>query len=291
MRLPLRRLRSRRHRASNAPVIRPLTATGAQDEALAAGRDALSTEGTLKALEAALRDARRAERQSREFLADAAHQLRSPMTCIRACAETMLSDVTSLERDQLLANVVREVSRASALISGLLTLAELDQGRQVKPRPTDVVTLCRSELDRVHALAPALSIRLAVPQLFDPQFELDEHAVREILTNLLDNARRHARTRIELSVFERGATLELRVDDDGPGLAPAAAARAFDRFVTLDGRGGSGLGLAIARALARSHGGELDYIDGGFLLSLPVAARCCDSGAAAGRATALGGST
>ena len=226
-------------------------------------------ESALLALESALSDAQRAERDIRDFLADAAHQLRSPMTCIRTCVETLLGDVTPIEREHLLAGLVREVARADDLIAGLLTLAGLDQGgRRVVRKPTDVVAMCEAELDRARALTPGLSITLRQLQPLDRRFELDEHAVGEILTNLLDNARRHARTKVELAVGVRGTTLELRVSDDGPGLTPEVAARAFDRFVSLDGHGGSGLGLAIAIALARAHAGDLVYDAGSFVLSL-----------------------
>lgn len=225
-------------------------------------------ESALLALESALSDAQRAERETRDFLADAAHQLRSPMTCIRTCVETLLGDVTPIEREQLLAGLVREVARADNLIAGLLTLAGLDQGRRVVRKPTDVVAMCEAELERARALAPDLSITLRQLQPLGRHFELDEHAVGEILTNLLDNARRHARTTIELAVGVRGTTLEFRVSDDGPGLTPEVAARAFDRFVSMDGHGGSGLGLAIAIALARAHAGDLVYDARSFVLSL-----------------------
>ena len=103
--------------------------------------------------------------------------------------------------------------------------------------------------------------------------------VSEVLANVLDNARRHASRRIDLVVAAADHTVEIRVVDDGPGLPDPLVERAFERFVSLDGKGGSGLGLPIARGLARAHGGDLTY-EGGFVLRLPVEAPVECGGAA-----------
>ncbi len=232
-------------------------------------RMAAALESTLSALESALEDARRAEERSRRFLADASHQLRTPIAGIRALAETLLLGTTADDRDRLMADLVRETSRAGRLVTSLLQLARLDQGRELAPDQVDLVALCDSELDRQRALAPDLDIDLRVGAMPDEPPEVDPHAVKEIVANLLDNARRHASSRIELSVAATDGRLEIRVSDDGSGVPEGMNDRIFERFVSLDGRGGSGLGLPIARALARSHGGDLVYQDGQFLLSLP----------------------
>jgi len=78
----------------------------------------------------------------------------------------------------------------------------------------------------------------------------------------------------------REGVVEVRVRDDGPGIAAAAVEQAFERFISLDGHGGSGLGLAIARDLARAHGGDLTY-DGGFVLCLPPRPSAVDCGGSA----------
>ena len=232
-------------------------------------RLASALESTLSALEAALEDARQAEERSRRFLADASHQLRTPIAGIRALTETLLLGTTGHDRDLLLADLVRETSRAGRLLTSLLQLARLDQGRELAPEPVDLVGLCESELDRQRALAPDLAIVLDAEEMHDDRPEMDAHAVKEILANLLDNARRHARSRIELSVTSEDGQLEIRVADDGAGVPDGMADRIFERFVSLDDRGGSGLGLPIARALARSHGGDLVYRDRQFQLFLP----------------------
>ncbi len=94
--------------------------------------------------------------------------------------------------------------------------------------------------------------------------------MREIISNLLDNARRHAATRIEVALVQTGESVKVRISDDGPGIPEGMREKAFERFVSLDGKGGSGLGLPIARSLARAHHGDLTYQDGAFVLSLPM---------------------
>ena len=229
---------------------------------------------TLRALETALEQARRSEAYSRRFLADAAHQLRSPITGIRACTETLLRGVPGPERDRLMIHLVREASRATRLLGGLLRLARLDQGQELVPERADLRALCEGEAERARTLAPHLDIVVEEKGRPDAFPDLDRAAVEEILGNLLDNARRHAVSRIVLALCPADDSIEVRVGDDGPGMTPEAAERAFERFVSLDGRGGSGLGLPIAQALARAHGGDLSYEDGdagkAFVLRLPL---------------------
>ena len=242
------------------------------------GRMALAYDRMLDSLEAALADTQAAEATSRRFLADAAHQLRTPLAASRSSVEALLREDDPETRDRLLANVIREVARADRLLTALLTLARLDQGVGPVTVPTDLAALCHDELERAASLAPHLTVtgRDDVPAVAAGPWLLDPSGTREIVSNLLDNARRHARTRIDLEVAvhprddaspERVA---LRIADDGPGLPADAAPRVFERFVSLDGRGGSGLGLPIARTLARAQGGELSWRDGAFVLELPA---------------------
>ncbi len=223
----------------------------------------------LAELEAELSECRAAQISSRRFVADAAHQLRTPMTGIQASAESLLRGAGPELRDALLANLVRETSRSARLIADLLKLARLDEGEPVRPAALDLVSLCRDEISRAWSLAPQLDVVLRAPAL-DWGVEVDENAVREILANLLDNARRHARSQIEVVLQADDEGVEVLVGDDGPGVSPDVVERIFDRFVTLDGLGGSGLGLAIGRELARAHGGDLGYREGAFVLRLPV---------------------
>lgn len=161
----------------------------------------------------------------------------------------------------------------------LLTLARLDQGVAPEPVPTDLAALCHDEVERAASLAPHLTVACHDHDAAGANgpWWLDPSGTREIVANLLDNARRHARSRIDVEVAvhprDDGSPerLALRIADDGPGLPADAVDRIFERFVSLDGRGGSGLGLPIAQTLARAQGGELSYEDGSFVLELPAA--------------------
>ena len=225
----------------------------------------------IAALETALDDARASEELSRRFLADAAHQLRTPIAGIRACAEMLLRGTTPHQRDRLLADVVRETARAGRLMSSLMRLARIDQGELLTPQPCDVVALCESEAERARLLAPHLTFTVDAIEIAPGPVLVDPHAVRDILANLLDNARRHAAARIDVSVRLGAPELEIRVSDDGPGVPAEAVDRIFERFVSVDGKGGSGLGLPIARELAQAHQGTLTYQDNAFVFAMPNA--------------------
>ena len=225
---------------------------------------------SLRALEDALDEARASEAETRRFLDDAAHQLRAPMTSIRACAEGLLRTTDPLLREELLEAVVHETTRAGRLMSGLLRMARLNHGQPLSPTACDLAELCRAEADRVQAVEPGLRISVAGDVAGHQWVVVDPHAVGEIVANLLDNARRHARKRVDVTVAHLDHHVEVTVADDGPGLADEQVESAFDRFVSLDGRGGSGLGLPIARELARIQGGELEYELKSFVLRLPV---------------------
>lgn len=231
---------------------------------------AAQLDSTLVALEAALGEARASETATRRFLDDAAHQLRAPITNIRACTEALFAAGPD-ERDELLGAVVRETSRAGRLMNGLLRMARLNQGQEIVPLPCELLALCRSEVDRFAALAPHLQLSVAAPAPVGRP-RLDAHVVAEIVSNLLDNARRHAASRIDLVVSREDGWVEVEVVDDGPGLPDALTEAAFERFVSLDAKGGSGLGLPIARELAQAHGGDLSYRAKAFVLRLPAPA-------------------
>ncbi len=228
-------------------------------------------DASLRALELALEDAKASEADTRRFLDDAAHQLRAPITSIRACAEGLLRTNDVSASDELLSAVVRETSRAGKLMSGLLRLARLNHGRRSVPVPCDLVRLCSEEGDRIQVLSPHVKVVVSQWGALDVDHpSLDPDAVGEIVANLLDNACRHAASRVELLLSRDRDWVEIEVRDDGPGLPDATVDSAFERFVSLDGKGGSGLGLPIARELARAEGGDLVYQGKAFLVRLPT---------------------
>lgn len=232
------------------------------------GRMAAAFDTTIGALDAALTEAEEAEARSRRFLADAAHQLRTPLTGLRASAENLLADPDGPDRDRMAANVSREATRMTRLVDRLLRIARIDRGEQPERRATDIVDLARMEVERQRPLAPQLAFVLQAPADV-PVVHCEPEAVRDALANLLDNARRFARSRVEVGIDTAVGTVDLVVRDDGPGIAPERSEEIFHRFTTTSD--GSGLGLPIARGIAEAHGGALEFAGGAFVLTLPVA--------------------
>jgi signal transduction histidine kinase len=222
---------------------------------------------TLTALEEAVEEAYAAEEASRRFLADAAHQLRTPLVGVRTCVE-LLAKAGPDDQQRLLTALGIEADRASRLLVGLLRIARVDSQPPVVEDGVDVVALCRDEVERLRLVAGALDVRLEVAAAV-PRVPADPDGVREVLSNLGDNARRHAASSVTCRVEAVDGAVRVSVRDDGPGVLAAARERVFERFPSLDGKGGSGLGLPIARGLARGMGGDL-LCDGGFVLVLPA---------------------
>jgi two-component system OmpR family sensor kinase len=225
---------------------------------------AASVESTLAELRSALERARLNEARSRTFLADAAHHLRNPIAGIRACSEALLRGPDAAARDRLLAEIVRETSHLSRVVDRLLQIARLEQGEPLWFETHDIRALCQDEIERAESLAPQLSIVMTADNTVP--LALDPRAVCQCVGIILDNARRHSTSRIDVSVVSGDGEVAVHVRDDGPGLLEGAENQAFEPFVSLDGDGGSGLGLTLARSLARAHGGDLTYEDGAFVL-------------------------
>jgi signal transduction histidine kinase len=185
-----------------------------------------------------------ATEQQVSFIADAAHELRSPIAAIRTQLDVALSMPTdATEWEQVARDVRTDAERVSRLAEDLLLLARLDSGAPPRRVPVDV-----------RALAGLVGDPLEV--------EGDPQALQRALDNLVANARRHARRHVRVGAEEVDGAVVLTVDDDGDGVAPADRERVFQRWLRLDDardrdHGGAGLGLAIARSVARSHGGDV----------------------------------
>ena len=244
------------------------------------GRAAAAFDDALDALEDAEARARRAADELRGFLADAAHELRTPLAGVQALAEAMLVAPADAERGERRARLlVRETGRASRLVSDLLDLARAEGGLPLHRTDVDLAVLAAAEVERVRELAPRLTVILDAP--VPAVVVADAGRVSQILVNLLDNARRHTPDGGAITVcVEAGDPCAVVVADTGPGVPDDERDRVFGRLVRLQqardrDSGGAGLGLPLARALARAHGGELvaepSTAGARFRLTLPVA--------------------
>jgi signal transduction histidine kinase len=214
--------------------------------------------------------AHKSSQRTQNFLASAAHQLRTPIAGIRASTDALLVTGATAQQERLLANISGEAERTGRLLGSLLRMARLDQGELYPSQPNDVFALCQAEIDRLRPFAGAVRLRLVASKPPDGAVLISAEATRDALGNLLDNARRHALTTITVSVQATHDTVEVSVEDDGPGLPQGLADQAFERFVSLDGQGGSGLGLPIARAMIEAQEGRLSYEQQRFVIRLPL---------------------
>jgi signal transduction histidine kinase len=262
---------------------RPTTELGRAAKAFDTMLDALeSSESRARSAAAA---AAEAESATRRFLADAAHELRTPITGIQAGAELMVSaasqrdDPESAHQRHRAELVLTEARQAGRLVGDMLDLSRIDAGLALQLQDCDLVSLARSERDRSAMLAPEIDVRcVGVPAL---RVRADPNRIAQILANVADNARRHtpAGGEVLIDVRRNGSRAELTVTDTGTGVPEDQRSRIFERLVRLDDSrarhyGGAGLGLPIARALARAHVGDLVCLPhqpgARFLLTLPL---------------------
>jgi signal transduction histidine kinase len=200
----------------------------------------------------------------RRFVADASHELRSPLTTIHMGIDLLGKDGLPPETGAHLARMHREADRMARLIDDLLLLARVDEsGLQLRREDLDLDDVLYAERDRIAAQRPDLEIRTHVTPV---RVSGDPHHMQRAARNLVDNAVRHARRTITLSLARNGESAELTIADDGPGIPAAARERVFDRFVRLDEdrartAGGTGLGLPIARDIVIAHGGTITLDD------------------------------
>ncbi|WP_344952625.1 HAMP domain-containing sensor histidine kinase [Actinomadura miaoliensis] len=224
---------------------------------------------------ALMRLQRTVERQ-RAFTADVSHELRSPLTGLRAQLEDALEHPEDEQWPVVARAALDDADRLQRIVADLLLMARLEAGVQIERRPVDLGELAREELALRRGEVPIeLSAEPGVVVLGSP-----DH-LRRLLVNLLDNAEHYARSRVWVRVrAPEPRAAELEVLDDGPGIAPEDRERVFLRFQRLGGtrrreHGGTGLGLPISRDIAIVHGGSLHVVDSEqgarLLLRLPLA--------------------
>ena len=211
----------------------------------------------LDALETAIEDARASDAATRRFLADASHELRTPIAALHASVETLLREQPERpERDRLEAAVARDSERLGRLVDDLLGLARLEA--HPNRAPIDLAAITRPLVDDARARAPRATITLSADN--DTSVSGDPDALERVLRNLIDNALAAIQPtgRIHVQLRRLNGDIQALVADDGPGVPDHQRQHIFERFVRLDpSKPGHGLGLAIARRIAHQHHGDL----------------------------------
>ncbi|MEV0345507.1 HAMP domain-containing sensor histidine kinase [Nonomuraea sp. NPDC050680] len=213
-----------------------------------------------------------AVQQERRFASDASHDLRTPLTAMRAQIEEAMLHPDEADWPRTAVALLSSLDRLQAIVTDLLTLAKLDAGAPGLGADVNLAELVEEELAR---RPPGKRVELnlrPVVVIGDPL------RLTRLLANLLDNAERHAESTITVTVDERGGWGVLEILDDGAGIAPDQRENVFRRFTRLDASrnrdaGGTGLGLPIAREIATAHGGTLTVEDSDtgarFVLQIP----------------------
>jgi signal transduction histidine kinase len=212
----------------------------------------------------------------RSFASQVSHEFKAPLTAIQGAVELLrdhAATMSAAERDRFLGNLAADAQRLERLVRRLLELARADVAAPGDER-ADLAAALTAIVERHRRLGIDVRLELA-PGL--GTVPMGEEALDTVLSNLLENARQHGgrAVAVTLRAARDGARASLRVEDDGPGVSPANAARIFDPFfTTARDRGGTGLGLAIVRALLAAHGATIALVPSArgaaFEIELPV---------------------
>jgi two-component system OmpR family sensor kinase len=237
----------------------PAGRTGTEASELGDSLNAMMT-----TIEGAFAERAASEARLRRFVADASHELRTPVTTIRGYAELYrhggLDETGDL--DQAMRRTEQESVRMASLVDDLLLLARLDEGRPLTRATVDLGVLGIDAAADARAVAPDRVVTAEVSE--GVTVEGDEDRLRQVVGNLVGNALVHtpAGTAVAVRVHNGDGRAVVQVHDDGPGMAPDVAARAFERFSRADASrsrngGGAGLGLAIVQAIVVAHDGDV----------------------------------
>lgn len=217
------------------------------------------------------------------FVGDASHELRSPLTTIISALEVASAHPELLNTELASGTLIPEAQRMKALIDDLLLLARADERKLRRGTDdVDVDDLVATEVDRIRRESD-VEVRADIRPA---RLAGDPAALLRVVRNLLNNAARHAVSRVDVTVSHDAQDVVVTVADDGPGIASADRDRVFDRFVRLDAdrsrsAGGTGLGLAIVREIVAAHSGSVTVEDGlggqGALLRVQLPAKLPES--------------
>ncbi len=228
-------------------------------------------------------EAKRAEATRRDFVANASHELRTPISAIRAAAETLLSGAYDPAAARTFVEIVaRHAERLAHLTDDLLDLSRLESRQwRFELGPVEVEPVARAALDLHAPAAAAKGIALEVEVPAGLLVRADARALEQVLVNLVDNAVKYtAAGRVAIRAAREGPSAEIAVSDTGPGIEQHHLERIFERFYRVDpGRsreqGGTGLGLSIVKHLVQGIGGEVGVESGAggtrFWVRLPAA--------------------
>lgn len=216
-------------------------------------------------------------RRHGQFVADASHELQSPLAAFRAQLEVALAHPSNTDWRSMAKDLLYDADRMEQLVRNLLLLAREPGGGLVGGgEPLDLDDIVLEEAARAR---PNSGVSIDTSDVSAAPVHGSPDDLRRLVRNLLDNAAQHARSSVHLAVSHDDDVARLDVHDDGPGVPPAERDRVFDRFYRADAARsrasvGTGLGLAIARAIADRHGGTLEMVDSDrgahVVLQLPV---------------------
>ena len=228
-----------------------------------AGRLGIAINSMLGRIEEAFRAREASEARVRRFAADASHELRTPLTSIQGYAELWRTGALKGKEKQndAMRRIEQEAQRMSALVEDLLVLARLDQGRPLERTPVRLDQIVDDAVRDARAVEPDRPVALDAHEPVVVQG--DDNRLRQVVSNLLANARDHTPpgTPVRVSVRRENGVARIEVADDGPGMSSDVAAQVFERFYRADSSrvraaGGTGLGLSIVAAVAEAHGGK-----------------------------------
>ncbi|GAA1964453.1 sensor histidine kinase [Agromyces allii] len=267
---PLANVTATAQRVSELPLERGDVALAERvpvdDERTEVGRLGTAFNRMLGHVASALTAREHSERKVRRFVADASHELRTPLASIRGYAELTRLHGGDLPPDvtHAISRIESESVRMTELVEDLLLLARLDEGRELAARPVDLERMLGEAVGDAQAAGPGHDWEVRATDAATAVVG-DEPRLRQVVTNLLANARVHTPegTHVVASLDREGDEVVLRVSDDGPGIPPELLGSLFERFARGDSSrsrraGSTGLGLAIVRAVVEAHDGEVD---------------------------------
>lgn len=208
-----------------------------------------------------LKRVRESAKREREFIADAAHELRTPLAAMRVNVETLKTESSEGLRQELLDGMVRSGDRASRVVGQLLSLMRADVAPASGTHPVALAPLVQDRLAALSGLAAARDVELDMEAQAGIFIAGEHESLVSMLDNLIENAIKYspAEGAVSIRVAQQGQHAVLTVADQGPGIAPELHARVFDRFfrVADQTQTGSGLGLAIVKSAAERHGAQI----------------------------------